>query len=248
VNTCLDIRGIGKHFGDNAVLNDISFSLREGEVLGIIGPNGAGKSTLFNIIAGWQNPARGEVFLWGKNITGWPPDRRCIAGMARTFQTPKVFPKMSALENVMLGAWFGRGAAQGELQAREKALALLDMVGFGGREDLPAGQLTLMQQRLLELARALATEPRLLLLDELAAGLSLRAVKQLTELIFKLRDHGLTLLLTDHLLNLVVPVSDRLLALDQGQIIAQGPPGTVIHDPQVEAAYLGTKEAAREEG
>ena len=128
------------------------------------------------------------------------------------------------------------------------SLVLLKTVGLADKEDVPARKLTLMQQRLLELARALATGPRLLLLDELAAGLSLKAVRQLTELILHLRDQGLTLLLTDHLLNLVVPVSDRLLALDQGKIIAAGPPQALLHDPRVEHAYLGTKDAAGEEG
>jgi branched-chain amino acid transport system ATP-binding protein len=248
VKNCLEVRGISKQYGDQLVLRDITFSLPAGEVLGIIGPNGAGKSTLFSIIAGNVLPVRGEIFLWGQNITGWPPDRLCREGLARTFQIPQVFPEMSALENVMLGAWFGQEPPPGEGQSRDKALGLLETVGLVEKFDTPARDLTLMQQRLLELARALATGPRLLLLDEIAAGLSLKAVKQLTDLIVHLRDRGLTILLTDHLLNLVVPVSDRLLALDQGEIIAQGPAQALIHDPQVEHAYLGTRDAAGEEG
>ena len=245
---CLEVRGVSKDYGEQSVLRDITFFLPEGEVLGILGPNGAGKSTLFNIIAGSLAPVRGEIFLWGKNITGWPPDRLCRAGMARTFQVPQIFPEMSVLENVILGAWFGQDSPLSDPQAREMSQVLLEMVGLADRENTTAGKLTLMQQRLLELARALATGPRLLLLDEIAAGLSLKAVKQLTDLIAQLREQGLTILLTDHLLNLVVPVSDRLLALDQGEIIAEGPPQALIHDPQVEYAYLGTRDAAREEG
>jgi branched-chain amino acid transport system ATP-binding protein len=248
VKTCLEVSGIAKQYGDKSILEDITFSLQAGEVLGIIGPNGAGKSTLFSIIAGWLAPARGEVVLWGRNITGWPPERRCRAGMARTFQAPQVFPEMSALDNVMLGAWFGPASVPSAAQARETAREFLDMVGLADKAATPGRKLTLMQQRLLELARALATRPQLLLLDELAAGLSLKAVKLLTDLLAKLRGQGLTLLLTDHLLNLVVPVSDRLLALDQGRIIASGPPQALIHDPQVVSAYLGTKDAAGEEG
>ena len=248
VKPCLEVQGISKQFGEQSVLRYITFSLPEGEVLDIIGPNGAGKSTLFNIIAGSLSPARGEVFLWGTNITGWPPDRLCRAGMARTFQIPQVFPEMSTLENVMMGARFGQESPPSEPRVREMSLVLLEMVGLADKENTPARKLTLMQQRLLELARALATGPRLLLLDEIAAGLSLKAVKQLTDLIAQLREQGLTILLTDHLLNLVVPVSDRLLALDQGEIIAEGPPQALIHDPQVEYAYLGTREAAQEEG
>jgi branched-chain amino acid transport system ATP-binding protein len=248
VKQCLEVQGVSKEFGKHSILKDITFSLPEGEVLGIIGPNGAGKSTLFNIIAGSLSPGRGEIFLWGKKITGWPPDRLCRAGLARTFQIPQIFPEMSSLENVMMGSRFGQESPPIEPQAREMSLVLLEMVGLADKKDAPAGKLTLMQQRLLELARALATGPRLLLLDEIAAGLSLRAVKQLTDLIAQLQERGLTILLTDHLLNLVVPVSDRLLALDQGEIIAAGPPQTLIHDPQVEDAYLGTRDAAREEG
>jgi branched-chain amino acid transport system ATP-binding protein len=248
VKQCLEVRGLSKQFGEQSVLRDITFSLPEGEVLGIIGPNGAGKSTLFNIIAGSLSPASGEILLWGKNITGWPPDRLCREGMARTFQVPQVFPEMGSLENVMMGARFGQESPPGEYQAREMSLVLLEIVGLADKQNTPAHKLTLMQQRLLELARALATGPRLLLLDEIAAGLSLKAVKQLTELIVHLREQGLTILLTDHLLNLVVPVSDRLLALDQGKIIAEGPPQALIHDPRVEYAYLGTRDAAQEEG
>jgi branched-chain amino acid transport system ATP-binding protein len=248
VKQCLEVRGVSKRFARHSVLKNITLALPEGEVLGIIGPNGAGKSTLFNIIAGNLSPASGEIFLWGKNITGWHPDRLCRAGMARTFQVPQIFPEMSSLENVMMGARFGQESPPTEPQVREMSLVLLEMVGMADKEDTPAKKLTLMQQRFLELARALATGPRLLLLDEIAAGLSLKAVKHLTDLITQLREQGLTILLTDHLLNLVVPVSDRIVALDQGEIIAEGPPQALIHDPRVEEAYLGTGDAAQEEG
>jgi branched-chain amino acid transport system ATP-binding protein len=248
VKICLEVRGVSKQYGKQSVLRDISFSLAEGEVLGIIGPNGAGKSTLFNIIAGWTPPARGEIFWWGENITGWPPDRRCRAGLARTFQIPQVFPEMSVLENVRMGVWFGQDRPVSASQTRDRCRLLLERVGLADKKHSRAGELSLMQQRLLELARALATEPKLLLLDEIAAGLSLKAVKELTDLILQLKEKGLTLLLTDHLLNLVMPVSDRLLALDRGVIIASGPPQALIHDPRVECAYLGTREAVGEEG
>jgi len=244
----LEVQRLSKRFGEHKVLQDISFSLPEGEVLGIIGPNGAGKTTLFNIIAGWISPSEGKVVWRGKDITGWPPDRRCREGLARTFQIPQVFPEMTALENVRLGAWFGQDSPPGESQATERAHNLLEIVGLTDKKHTPARELSLMQQRLLELARALATEPQILLVDEIAAGLSLKAVNRLTELIVRLRGQGLTLLLTDHLLNLVVPVSDRLLALDQGKIIAAGPPEALMRDPRVESAYLGTGEAAGEEG
>lgn len=245
---CLKVSRLGKHYRDQQVLRNISFSLRAGECLGIIGPNGAGKTTLFNIITGWVPPSRGEVAFLGEKTTAWPPDRLCRAGMARTFQMPQVFPEMSVLENVMTGAWFGQESRPAASQARDQSRELLDLVGLAAEAATPARKLTLMQQRLLELARALATRPKLLLLDEIAAGLSLKAVKCLTNLIRRLRAQGLTLLLTDHLLNLIVPVCDRLLALDQGEIIAAGPPQELIHNPEVESAYLGVRDAAGEEG
>lgn len=248
MKNCLEVRHVGKEYGQQRILRDITFFLQPGEVLGIIGPNGAGKTTLFNIIAGWIPPSWGEVVWRGRDITSWSPDRLCREGLARTFQIPQVFPEMSVLENVLLGVWFGQESPPPESQARKKAHNLLEIVGLTEKAPTLARELTLMQQRLLELARALATEPQLLLLDEIAAGLSLKAVNHLTELILQLRDQGLTLLLTDHLLNLVVPVSDRLLALDQGEIIAAGPPQALMRDPRVEAAYLGTGEAAGEEG
>ncbi|MFZ5451988.1 MAG: ABC transporter ATP-binding protein [Thermodesulfobacteriota bacterium] len=245
---CLEVKGLRKRYGGHQVLREVSFSLQEGEIVGIVGPNGAGKTTLFNIISGWVPPSGGEVFFFGEKTTDWTPDRLCRGGMARTFQMPQVFPEMSVLENVMTGAWFGQPSPPSQAQAREQSRELLELVAMNASEAAPARELSLMQQRLLELARALATRPKLLLLDEIAAGLSLKAVKCLTNLILRLRTQGLTLLLTDHLLNLIMPVSDRLLALDQGEIIASGPPQEVIHDPEVESAYLGVRDAAGEEG
>jgi branched-chain amino acid transport system ATP-binding protein len=245
---CLEVSGLCKRYGGQEILREISFSLAAGEILGIIGPNGAGKTTLFNIISGWVPPSGGEVVFLGEKTANWTPDRLCRAGMARTFQVPQVFPEMSVLENVMTGAWFGQPSPPAAAQAREQSREFLELVKLGVKESTAARELTLMQQRLLELARALATRPQLLLLDEVAAGLSLKAVKCLSDLILRLRAQGLTLLLTDHLLNLIVPVSDRLLALDQGEVIATGPPQDLIHDPEVESAYLGVRGAAGEEG
>jgi branched-chain amino acid transport system ATP-binding protein len=245
---CLAVSHLSKHYGDQQILHNLSFSLNPGEILGIIGPNGAGKTTLFNIITGWVPPSEGKVFFLGENTTAWAPDRLGRAGMARTFQVPQVFPEMHVLENVMTGAWFGQEPRPSKSQARDQSRELLELVGLTAKEAAPARELTLMQQRLLELARALATRPKLLLLDEIAAGLSLKAVQCLSHLILRLRGQGLTLLLTDHLLNLIVPVCDRLLALDQGEIIAAGLPQDIMHHPKVESAYLGGRTAAREEG
>jgi branched-chain amino acid transport system ATP-binding protein len=245
---CLEVRGIKKAFGDQTVLRDISFTLPEGEILGLIGPNGAGKTTLFNIISGWQQPASGRVVFFGQEITGWLPDRLSRAGLARTFQVPQIFPEMSVWENVLMGAWLGRQPRPPIPQAREEAHNWLSLAGLLDKRHTRARDLPLPQQRLLELARALATRPRLLLLDEIAAGFSFEAVKRLAAGLLRMRDQGLTLLLTDHLLTLLEAVADRLLALDRGEIIAQGPPASLIRHPEVVSAYLGTRFESDTEG
>ncbi len=237
---CLEVRQIKKFFGDRSVLRDVSFSLEKGEILGLIGPNGAGKTTLFNIISGWQKPASGSVVFCGQETTAWPPDRLSRAGLARTFQSPQIFPEMTALENVLMGAWLQRQRPPLP-EAQEEAGYCLSLVGLMDKGPTLAGELPLPQQRLVELARALATRPRLLLLDEIAAGFSQVALNRLAAGLLKLRDQGLTLLLTDHLFTLLEAVTDRVLALDHGEIIAQGPPAALIRDPAVVSAYLGTR-------
>jgi branched-chain amino acid transport system ATP-binding protein len=238
---CLAVRQIKKSYGDQTVLRDVSFSLPEGEILGLIGPNGAGKTTLFNIISGWQKPASGSVAFFGQETTTWPPERLSQAGLARTFQVPQIFPDMSVLENVLMGAWLRQEPHPALPQAQEEAHNWLSLVGLMDKRHTKARDLPLPQQRLVELARALATRPRLLLMDEIAAGFSLGAVKRLAAGLLKMRDQGLTLLVTDHLLTLLEAVADRLLALDRGEIIAQGPPSSLIHHPEVVSAYLGTR-------
>jgi branched-chain amino acid transport system ATP-binding protein len=245
---CLRVQEIRKFFGDQRVLRDVSFSLAAGEILGLIGPNGAGKTTLFHIISGWQQPDAGSVALFGQETTGWPPDRLSRAGLARTFQIPQLFPDMTAGENVLMGAWLSPKPHPSLPQARAEAEHCLSLVGLLEKKDVPARDLPLPQQRLVELARALATGPRLLLLDEIAAGFSQAALNRLAEGLLKLRDQGLTLLLTDHLFTLLEAVADRLLALDRGEIIAQGPPAELLHHPEVVSAYLGTRYGADAEG
>jgi len=238
---CLEVRQIKKTFGDRTVLRDVSFALAPGEILGLIGPNGAGKTTLFNIISGWQQPDSGRVVFWGRETTAWPPARLSRAGLARTFQAPQIFPEMTARENVIMGAWLTGTPHPPLPQAQEEADHWLSLVGLTDKRLTRSGDLPLPQQRLVELARALATRPRLLLLDEIAAGFSLSAIQRLAAGLAKLRDQGLTLLLTDHLFNLIEALADRLLALDHGEIFAQGPPASLIHDPEVVSAYLGTR-------
>jgi branched-chain amino acid transport system ATP-binding protein len=238
---CLEVRQIKKTFRDRIVLRDVSFSLPVGEILGLIGPNGAGKTTLFNIISGWQRPESGKVVFFGQEITTWPPERLSQAGLARTFQVPQIFPGMSALENVLIGAWLRQKPHPPLPQAHEEADYWLSLVGLMDKRHTRARDLPLPQQRLVELARVLATRPRLLLLDEIAAGFSLGSIKRVAAGLAKLRDQGLTLLLTDHLFTLLEAVANRVLALDRGEIIAQGPPSSLIHHPEVVSAYLGTR-------
>jgi branched-chain amino acid transport system ATP-binding protein len=245
---CLEVRQIKKFYGDQTVLREVSFNLPAGEILGLIGPNGAGKSTLFNIISGWQRPDSGSLVFFGQEISNWSPTRLSRAGLARTFQIPQIFPDMSARENVLMGAWLGREPRLALPQAQEEADYCLSLVGLQDKGQTLARELPLAQQRLVELARALATRPRLLLLDEVAAGFSLAAVQRLAEGLAKLRDQGLTLLLTDHLFNLLEEVADRVLALDRGEIIVQGPPAELIHHPEVVSAYLGTRCGADDNG
>ncbi len=245
---CLAVCQIHKDFGRRPVLREVSFSLPEGEILGLIGPNGAGKTTLFNIISGWQKPTSGHVALFGQDTTGWPPDRLSRAGLARTFQVPQIFAEMTAEENVLMGAWLG-GKPQLDLKpARAEAERCLSLVGLADKRRTLVADLPLPQQRLVELARALASRPRLLLLDEIAAGFSQSALTHLAAGILKLRDQGLTFLLTDHLFTLLEAVADRLLALDRGEIIAAGPPAALVRHPEVVSAYLGTRYGADADG
>ncbi len=245
---CLAVEQIKKFFGRRAILRDVTFSLQEGEILGLIGPNGAGKTTLFNIISGWQRPAAGRVVFFGEETTAWPPERLSRVGLARTFQSPQIFPEMTAGENVLMGAWL-RGEPHPSLQqAKAEAEYCLSLAGLVDKRHTRAGDLSLAQQRLVELARALATGPRLLLLDEIAAGFSQAALKRLADGLLKLRGQGLTLLLTDHLFTLLEAVADRLLALDRGEIIAEGPPAALIRHPEVVSAYLGTRYGAEADG
>jgi branched-chain amino acid transport system ATP-binding protein len=237
---------VGKRYGPQTALEAISLTVREQEIVGIVGPNGAGKTTLFNIISGLVKPSHGRVLLFGRDVTGWPPQRLCRAGIARTFQIPKPFAEMTAVENVLTALWFGGGAPVAFRQGRDAAGELLELVGLEKKRSTRAGDLTPSEQRRLEVARALATDPRLLLLDEIAAGLSPQAVKQSTGLVERLRGRGLTLLIIDHFLNLTVKVSDRLFALDQGEMVAEGLPLDVMHHPDVVCAYLGERHRARQ--
>lgn len=238
-SACLELRNISVGFHGIPVLTDISFRIEEREIVGIIGPNGVGKTTLFNIICGTMHPASGSVIYRGRDTTGFPPHRMCRLGIGRTFQIPRPFSDMTTFENVLMGVWFGVKHERGIGNPTREAHDMLELVGLGHKADTPARELTLSELRRLEVARALGTRPSLLLLDEAAAGLSPQAALEAVELIRALRDRGLTLLIIDHFLNLTTQASDRLIAICDGVVAAEGNPDEVLNSPRIVKAYLG---------
>ncbi|MBA2608080.1 MAG: ABC transporter ATP-binding protein [Actinobacteria bacterium] len=237
----LAVRHVTRRFGGLIANSDISLEVRRGELLGLIGPNGAGKSTLFNLIAGTYAPTSGEICLDGDDITSLPDTKRCALGIARTFQVPRSFDSMSVLDNVIVGALVRRSGAN---QAREQALETLDFVGLATRAAAPAVELTPPEKRRLELARALATEPKLLLLDEVMTGLTPVEARKGVELIRRISDRGITIVMVEHVMEVVMPLVDRAVVLNLGKVLAQGHPKDVVRDESVIAAYLGDRHRA----
>jgi len=244
---CLALSHVSVSFGGRWALRDVSLEVAEKEIVGIVGPNGAGKTTLFNIVSGHLKPSAGMIRYQDRDVTGWPPHRICHAGIGRTFQIAHCFPEMTALENVTMALCFGKTEVVPATERHGRAMELLQTLGLQHKAATKARELTLSELRRLEVARALGTRPHLLLLDEIAAGLSPQAIKQAVELVESLRGRGLTLLITDHFLNLTVKVSDRLVALDQGEKVAEGHPHEVMHHPEVVSAYLGERQSAEED-
>ena len=251
----LEARGISNHFGGVQALEGVDLAIEAGQIYGLIGPNGAGKTTLFNVITGFVTPDSGTITLDGREITGLKPNAIAALGIARTFQNIRLFANLSALENVMIGrhvrtrcgvaaAIFRTRAQRAEEAAIEaRALELLEYVGIADRANMLARNLSYGDQRRLEIARALATEPRLLALDEPAAGMNATETRALGKLLERIRADGVTLLLIEHDMRLVMGLCDRVLVLDFGRRIAEGPPRQVQHDPAVVAAYLGAPAA-----
>lgn len=237
----LEVDGVSKSFGGVAANVEISFDVVEGEILGLIGPNGAGKTSLFNSISGEVEPDAGEVRLNGRRISGLPPEQCSLLGIARTFQVVRSFDSMTVLENVMVGAFSRLSRARA---AMARAMETLAFTGLAARADVAAHSLTPAEKRRLEVARALATEPRLLLLDEMLTGLTPVEAQSGVQLIRDVRARGITVIMVEHVMEVLLPVVDRAVVLDLGRVLTIGAPGEVVRNPEVIRAYLGDRYAA----
>ncbi len=237
----LEIDRVSKSFGGVAANVEISFDVADGEILGLIGPNGAGKTSLFNAISGEAVPDAGEIRLAGRRISGLPPEQNALLGIARTFQVVRSFESMTVLENVMVGA-FSRLSRTRRAMAR--ALDTLAFTGLAGRADTLAHSLTPAEKRRLEVARALATEPRLLLLDEMLTGLTPVEAQLGVQLIRDVRARGITVIMVEHVMEVLLPLVDRAVVLDLGRVLTIGVPTDVVRNPEVIRAYLGDRYAA----
>ena len=232
----LEVRELSKSFGGLKAVDQASLDVRQGEIVGLIGPNGAGKTTLFASIAGFHTPDAGRVVFNGQDITGLPPHRICTAGMVRTFQITQPFAKISVRENIMVGTYLHTADRK---VAEHEAEAVAGMVGMAGQLDQMGADLTVAGRKRLELARALATGPRLLLLDEVMAGLNPTEITEIVQVIRDIRDSGITILLIEHVMQAVTSLAERVYVLNQGRMIAEGTPAAIADNPQVVEAYLG---------
>jgi branched-chain amino acid transport system ATP-binding protein len=241
MNTILEVRGVSKNFGGLAAVSDVSFSLAEGEILGLIGPNGAGKTTLFNVVNGVYKADQGIITFAGKDITRCSPDKVVHLGLARTHQIVKPLNDLTVLDNVTVGACFGREYLD-LAAARKVASEVLHQVGLE-RTDMMARSLTIAGKKRLEIARALAAKPKLLLLDEVLAGLNPTEVAMMIELVRKIRDSGISVLMIEHLMQAIMSLSDRIVVLNLGRKLAEGRPDEVVHNSAVVECYLGFPDA-----
>jgi branched-chain amino acid transport system ATP-binding protein len=233
----LVVKSLSKRFGGLRAVQDLSFTVQENETVALIGPNGAGKTTSFNLITGFHRPDGGSVSAFGREIVGLKPYDICAHGLARTFQVAKPFGAMTVLANVMTGAFLRDKKIE---VARARAREAIEFVGLTAKERMPARDLTTIDQRRLEMARALATEPRILLLDEVMAGLNPSEIDQAVALVGKLSERGLTIIIVEHVMRAIMAVARHIVVLDHGQKIAEGSPKEVVENPEVVRAYLGS--------
>ncbi len=235
----LRVAGLYKSFGGLTAIRDLGFHVDDGEIMGIIGPNGSGKTTTLNVLTGFLKPDSGKVTFRGEDITGLPRYRLCQMGIARTFQLIKPFLDFTALQNVMVGRVYGHDSTRSLRQAAEESAEILEQVGLTGKAKVLAKDLTLMQRKRLELARALAARPQLLLLDELMAGLNPGEADEACSLIQRIRGSNVTIVVVEHIVKAICGLSDRIIVLNMGEKIAEGSPNEIIHNPQVIEVYLG---------
>jgi branched-chain amino acid transport system ATP-binding protein len=233
----LSVVGINKHFGGIIAIKGLSFDVQAGEVIGLMGPNGAGKTTLLNVIAGEYKPDSGTITFKGNNVTGLPAHQMCHHGIARTYQIPQPFAKLTVLQNIAVAAIFGRGYTKSA--AEQEAVQVLDLVGLSEKKDRLAGDLEEISLKRLELARSLATHPTLLMIDELAAGLTETEIPPVLDLLKKIGGLGITMILIEHVMKVMIRAVDRIIVMDEGAKIAEGTPKEVMENRKVIEAYFG---------
>ncbi len=235
----LEGKGVGKNFGGLAAVSNVDFHVDEGEIVGLIGPNGAGKTTLFNLISAALTTRQGVIKFKGEEITGLSPNQICRKGVARTFQAVKIFHNMPAVTNVYVGSLFGSPAGESSADAAREAEELLEFVGLSAARATLAGDMTLVNQKRVEVARALATKPELLMLDELMAGLNHTEVAEAMELVARIREIGVTIFMIEHVMKAIMGVCDRIMVLHHGEKIAEGTPQEIADNRTVVEVYLG---------